>query len=55
MERKNLLSNIDKTLNYTTTSDGLFTIMLGDFNARLPVWWTKTWFTRISVYFNTTE
>ena len=42
MEREDLLSNFDKTLNSTTTSNGLFTVILADFNARLPVWWTKT-------------
>ena len=38
---ENFLSNFEKLLNYTTSSNGLFTIILGDFNARSSVWWTK--------------
>ena len=41
IEFKNYLSNSEKLLNYTTSSNGLFTIILGDFNARSSVWWTK--------------
>ena len=41
IEFKNFLSNFEKLLNYTTSSNGLFTIILGDFNARSSVWWTK--------------
>ena len=33
--------NFEKLLNYTISSNGLFTIILADFNARSPVWWTK--------------
>ena len=38
---ENFLSNFEKLLNYTTSSNGLFIIILGDFNARSSVWWTK--------------
>ena len=31
-------SNFEKILNYTTLTNGLFTIILGDFNARSSVW-----------------
>ena len=41
IEFENFLSNFEKLLNYTTSSNGLFTIILGDFNARSSVWWTK--------------
>ena len=35
-----ILSNFIK-LNYTTSNNGLFIIILSDFNARFLVWWTK--------------
>ena len=41
VEFENFLSNFEKLLNYTTSSNGLFTLILGDFNARSSVWWTK--------------
>ena len=37
----NFLSNFETILSDTTTNNGLFTIILGDFNARSLVWWTK--------------
>ena len=33
--------HILRNLNYTTSNNSLFTIILGDFNARSSVWWTK--------------
>ena len=41
IEFENFLSNFKKLLNYSTSSNGLFTIILGDFNARSSVWWTE--------------
>ena len=40
-EFENFLSNFEKVLNGTTSCNSLFTIILGDFNARSSVWWTK--------------
>ena len=41
IEFENFLSNFEKLLNYTTLSNGLFTITLGDFNARSSVWYNN--------------
>ena len=41
IEFENFLSNFEKLLNYITSNNGLFTIIVGDFNARSSVWWTK--------------
>ena len=41
IEFENVLSDFEKLLNCTNSSNGLFTIILGDFNARSSVWWTK--------------
>ena len=41
-EFENLLSNFEKVLSDTTLSNSLFTIILGDFNARSSVRWTRT-------------
>ena len=35
------MSNFEKVLNDSTFPNSLFTIILGDFNARSSVWWTK--------------
>ena len=40
-EFENFLSNIEKVLSDTTLWNFLFTIILGDFNARSSVWWTR--------------
>ena len=41
IEFENFISNFEKLLNYTTSSNDLFTIILGNFNARPSVSWTK--------------
>ena len=41
IEFENYLSIFDKILNFATVSNGLFIIILGDFNARSSVWCTK--------------
>ena len=38
---ENFLLNFEKLLNYTTSNNDLYTVILGDFNARSSVWWTK--------------
>ena len=40
-EFENILSNFAKVLSDTTSCNSLFTIILGDFNARSSVWWTR--------------
>ena len=41
IEFESFLSNCEKLLNYITSNNGLFNIIVGDFNARSSVWWTK--------------
>lgn len=41
IEFENVLSKFEKILNYTTSCNGLFTIIVGNFNARSSIWWTK--------------
>ena len=41
IEFENFLLHFEKLLNYATSSNGLFTIILDDFNARSSIWWTK--------------
>ena len=38
---ENFLSNFEKVLSDTPSCNSLFTIILGDFNVRSSVWWTK--------------
>ena len=40
-EFENFLSNFEKVLIDKTLCNSLFTIILGDFNARTSVWWTR--------------
>ena len=40
-EFENFLSNFEKVLIDNTLCNSLFTIILGDFNARTSVWWTR--------------
>ena len=40
-EFENFLSNLEKVLSDTISCNSLFTIILGDFNARSSVWWTR--------------
>ena len=40
-EFENFLSNFEKVLIDNTLCNFLFTIILGDFNARTSVWWTR--------------
>ena len=40
-ESENFLSKFEKVLSDTTFWNSLFTIILGDFNARSSVWWTR--------------
>ena len=40
-EFENFLSKFEKVLSDTTFCNSLFTIILGDFNARSSVWWTR--------------
>ena len=40
-EFKNFLLKFEKVLNDTTFCNSLFTIILGDFNAKSSVWWTR--------------
>ena len=40
-EFENFLSDFDKVLSKTASSSSLFTIILGDFNARSSSWWKK--------------
>ena len=40
-EFENFLSNFEKFLSDTTFCNSLFTIILGDFNVRSSVWWTR--------------
>ena len=40
-EFENFLSNFEKVLSGTSFCNSLFTIILGDFNARSAVWWTR--------------
>ena len=40
-EFEHFLSNFEKVLSDTTFCNSLFTIILGDFNARSSVWWTR--------------
>ena len=40
-EFENFLSNIEKVLIDNSLCNSLFTIILGDFNARTSVWWTR--------------
>ena len=40
-EFEDFLSNFEKVLSHTTLCNSLFTIILGDFNARSSVWWTR--------------
>ena len=40
-EFENFLSNFEKVLSDTPSCNSLFTIILGDFNVRSSVWWTK--------------
>ena len=41
VEFENFLSNFDELLSKTTSSNSLFTIILGDFNARSSSWWKE--------------
>ena len=40
-EFEKFLSNFEKVLSHTTLCNSLITIILGDFNARSSVWWTR--------------
>ena len=40
-EFENFLSHFEKVLSDITSYNSLFTIILGDFNARSSVWWTR--------------
>ena len=46
---KIFLSNFEKALNDTTSCNSLFTIILGDFNARSSVWWARDKTTEIII------
>ena len=41
VESGNFLSDFDELLSKTASSSSLFTIILGDFNARSSSWWKK--------------
>ena len=41
IESESFLPNCEKLLNYITSNNGLFNIIVGDFNARSSVLWTK--------------
>ena len=41
IEFENFLSNFEKVSSDNTLCNSLFTLILGDFNARTSVWWTR--------------